>query len=101
MNEKNTGIIRKLDNLGRVVIPAEIRRSQGLVENQPMEIIINDGMICFKKYIADNDFCGMIMDLMQVISNRAENPKLVNHVNIKLKEAADMVRYFAGKEEQE
>lgn len=47
---KATGIIRRIDDLGRVVIPKEIRRNCHIREGDPLEIFINDGAVCFKKY---------------------------------------------------
>ena len=46
-----TGIIRRVDDLGRVVIPKEIRRSLGIREDDPLEIFLHEDCICFKKYI--------------------------------------------------
>lgn len=47
---KATGIVRRIDDLGRVVIPKEIRRSMGLREGDPLEIYTEkDGAIVFKK----------------------------------------------------
>lgn len=46
---KATGIIRRIDDLGRVVIPKEIRRSLGIKEGDPLEIFTTrDGEIIFK-----------------------------------------------------
>lgn len=48
---KATGIIRRIDDLGRVVIPREIRRSIGIREGEPFEIFIEGkDTICFRKY---------------------------------------------------
>lgn len=47
---KATGIIRRMDDLGRVVIPKEIRRAMHIRENDPLEIFTKDGMVCFKVY---------------------------------------------------
>lgn len=50
-NMKATGIIRRIDDLGRVVIPKEIRRTLGLHEGDPMEIFLdNDKGVIFKRY---------------------------------------------------
>ena len=52
---KALGIIRRIDDLGRVVIPKEIRRNMGLKEGDPLEIYTDrDGTIIFKKYTPDN-----------------------------------------------
>ena len=47
---KATGIIRRIDDLGRVVIPKEIRRSLSIHEGDPLEIFVHEGCVCFKKY---------------------------------------------------
>lgn len=46
-----TGIIRRIDELGRVVIPKEIRRSMGIKEGDPLEIYTDrEGGVVFRKY---------------------------------------------------
>ena len=48
---KATGIVRRIDDLGRVVIPKEIRRTMRIREGDPLEIFVsNDGEVIFKKY---------------------------------------------------
>ena len=48
---KATGIVRKIDDLGRIVIPKEIRRTMKIREGEPLEIFIErDGEVIFKKY---------------------------------------------------
>ena len=52
---KATGIIRRIDDLGRIVIPKEIRRTMGIREGDPLEIYTDrDGCVIFKKYLPDN-----------------------------------------------
>ena len=47
---KATGIIRRIDELGRVVIPKEIRRTIRIREGDPLEIFVEGGAVIFKKY---------------------------------------------------
>ena len=47
---KATGIVRRIDDLGRVVIPKEIRRNLHLKEGDPLELFIEDGAVVFRKY---------------------------------------------------
>lgn len=47
---KATGIIRRVDELGRVVIPKEIRRTMGIKEATPLEIYCEDGKLVLQKY---------------------------------------------------
>lgn len=49
---KSTGIVRKVDELGRVVIPIEVRRTLGIKEKDPIEIFIDGEQIILKKYTA-------------------------------------------------
>lgn len=51
---KSTGVVRKIDNLGRVVIPKEIRRTLKINEGSPLEIYIERDMIALKKHTAAN-----------------------------------------------
>lgn len=48
---KSTGIVRKVDELGRVVIPKELRRTLEINEKDPMEIYVEDEKIILKKYV--------------------------------------------------
>ena len=45
---KSTGIVRKVDELGRVVIPIELRRTLGIVEKDALEIYVDDEKIILK-----------------------------------------------------
>lgn len=47
---KSTGIVRKVDELGRVVIPIELRRTLGINEKDALEIYVDDDRIILKKY---------------------------------------------------
>lgn len=49
---KATGIVRRIDDLGRVVIPREVRRALHIKEGDPLEIFTTDNGVCFKKYEA-------------------------------------------------
>lgn len=49
---KATGIVRRVDDLGRVVIPKEIRRTLKIREGDPLEIFLEKDCVCFKRYSA-------------------------------------------------
>ncbi len=51
-----TGIVRRIDDLGRVVIPKEMRDRLQITEGDPLEISIENGKICFEKYIKAEDY---------------------------------------------
>ena len=47
---KATGMVRRVDDLGRVVIPKEIRRSMGIKEGEPLEIYLENDAVIFRRY---------------------------------------------------
>ena len=51
---KATGIVRRIDDLGRIVIPKEIRRTLKIREGDPLEIFLENDYVCFKRYSALN-----------------------------------------------
>lgn len=55
---KATGITRKIDELGRIVLPIELRRTLGIAEGDPMEIYVENDRIILKKYEPACIFCG-------------------------------------------
>jgi len=55
---KSTGIVRKIDGLGRIVIPKELRKRMGLDEGTAMDIFVEEGRIIFEKYEPGCIFCG-------------------------------------------
>ena len=55
---KSTGIIRKVDELGRVVIPIELRNTLKIAEKDPIEIFVDGSSIILKKYESNCIFCG-------------------------------------------
>ena len=55
---KSTGIVRKIDELGRIVLPIELRNSMGLSPKDTLEIFVDDEKIILKKYQPACIFCG-------------------------------------------
>ncbi|HOJ10986.1 MAG TPA: AbrB/MazE/SpoVT family DNA-binding domain-containing protein [Clostridiales bacterium] len=58
-----TGIVRKLDPLGRIVLPAELRKSLDLNVGAPLEIFVDGNKILLKKYEPVCVFCGEARDV--------------------------------------
>ena len=55
---KATGIVRKVDELGRIVLPIELRRTLGIDVKDPLEIYVHEDQIILKKYQPACIFCG-------------------------------------------
>lgn len=55
---KSTGCVRRLDNLGRVVLPIELRRTMDIEEKDALEIYVDGDKIILKKYQPACIFCG-------------------------------------------
>ena len=62
---KATGIVRKLDQLGRIVIPKELRNTFYLKEDDPIEIFVDGNDIILRKYQPACIFCNDASDVIQ------------------------------------
>jgi len=61
---KSTGIVRKVDELGRVVLPIELRRTLDIAEKDALEIYVDGQTIILKKYEPACIFCSDARDVM-------------------------------------
>ena len=62
---KATGIVRKVDELGRIVLPIELRRTLGIEIRDPIEIYVDEEKILLKKYAPACIICGESDDLLE------------------------------------
>ena len=60
---KSIGLVRNVDNLGRIVLPAELRVQLGIPVKCPLEVYIDNKIIIFKKYQPGCIFCGDVTDI--------------------------------------
>ena len=67
---KSTGIVRKVDELGRIVLPIELRRTMDIAEKDAIEIYVDGASIILRKYEPTCIFCG---DAKNVINYRGKN----------------------------
>lgn len=75
---KATGIVRRIDDLGRVVIPKEIRRTMRIREGDPLEIYTeNDGEVIFKKYSPVGELSHFSNQYAEVLSKTSGYPVLI------------------------
>lgn len=62
---KSTGIVRKLDELGRITLPIELRRTLGVTEKDALEIYVEDNQIILTKYEPTCIFSGETEGLIE------------------------------------
>ena len=82
---KATGIVRRIDDLGRVVIPKEIRRTLKIREGEPLEIFTDrNGEVILKKYAPINDlsiyaqeYCDVLADTLSVIATVSDDLNII------------------------
>ncbi len=63
---KATGIVRKVDELGRIVLPIELRRTLNIDIKDPVEIFVDGDSIILRKYQSACVFCGSTEDVKQI-----------------------------------
>jgi AbrB family transcriptional regulator (stage V sporulation protein T) len=75
---KATGIVRRIDDLGRVVIPKEIRRTMRIRDGDPLEIYTNnEGEVIFKKYSAISEIYENASQVADIMAKLAGCPVIV------------------------
>ena len=62
---KSTGIVRKVDELGRIVLPIELRKNLDINIKDPLEIYVDGSSVVLKKYLPACIFCGEATDIVQ------------------------------------
>lgn len=60
---KSTGIVRRIDELGRIVLPIELRNKMDIQNKDSIEIFVDDDKIILKKYVPACLFCGNADDV--------------------------------------
>ncbi|MCI5801780.1 MAG: AbrB/MazE/SpoVT family DNA-binding domain-containing protein [Oscillospiraceae bacterium] len=75
---KATGIVRRIDDLGRIVIPKEIRRTMRIREGDPLEIYTdNDGEVIFKKYSPIGEMGNIASQYSEVLYKTSGFPAVI------------------------
>ncbi len=74
---KGTGIVRKLDELGRITLPIELRRTLGVSERDPLEIFVEEDKIILKKYEPSDIFNGSTEELYEYYGKKISKDSIV------------------------
>ncbi|SDC56422.1 MULTISPECIES: AbrB/MazE/SpoVT family DNA-binding domain-containing protein [unclassified Candidatus Frackibacter] len=80
---KSTGIVRRVDDLGRIVIPIDLRRTLNIEPKSPLEIYVDDNKIILKKHKPTCFFCGSTGETIEfkgkiICSKCLEDMKTIN-----------------------
>lgn len=77
---KSTGIVRKVDELGRIVLPVELRRTLDIAERDPLEIFVEGDTVILRKYQPTCIFCD---ETRGIVSFKGKNvcPSCVKKLN--------------------
>ena len=100
---KETGIVIRIDDLGRIIIPKEIRRSLGVREGEPLEIYLDKTanghpMVCLVKYSTtfENDLESLTAQITNGMNDCGEY-ELSNKFREAIKEAAKILKEFENR----
>ena len=99
-----TGILRRIDDLGRVVIPKEIRRSMRIKEGDALEIFTDNGFLCLRKYEAEKEFSAEVKALEDDILNEyymTGNAQEINIIKMAFQEIRHQLKAIEDKREEE
>lgn len=70
---KATGIIRRVDDLGRIALPKDVRRKVGITEGTPMEIFTDSVRIILKKYNKSEELINLVSVLEEAVDNSVDD----------------------------
>lgn len=79
---KSTGIVRKLDELGRITLPIELRRTLGVGERDPLEIYVDEDKIILTKYEPTDIFTGEKNELFDFCGKKVSKDSIIQLAKI-------------------
>jgi AbrB family transcriptional regulator (stage V sporulation protein T) len=95
---KTTGIVRRIDELGRVVIPKELRRTMHLKEGEEMEVFVApDNTLVLKKYSAVKELADLAQEYAEIIYNITNTNCLICDLDNFIAASIDKSVYFENR----
>lgn len=79
---KSTGIVRRLDELGRITLPIELRRTLGVGERDPLEIYVDEDRIILQKYEPADIFSGSRDELIDYCGRKVSKASIIEMAKI-------------------
>lgn len=72
----DTGVVRKLDDLGRITLPMELRKNLGITDRDPLHIYVEDQRIILEKYAPSDIFTGNREELIEFHGKRVSKESI-------------------------
>lgn len=91
---KETGIVRKIDNVGRIVIPKELRWKYQIDCGDMVEIFVEDDSICMKKYDTGNNIMNQVEALYKTVEQMEQEVKDTTELKGYLAEVKEKLEQF-------
>lgn len=94
---KTTGVVRRIDDLGRIVVPKEIRRSLRIRDGESLEIFVDKDVIALKKYSPMNDLEDFSRTLVESVYQSLKSSIFITDRDEILAAAGPMKKKYQGK----
>lgn len=95
---KSTGVVRRVDDLGRIVIPKEIRRTLRIRDGEELEIYVDDGVVVLKKFSNVADLENVSKKIIDVVSSLVGKTVLVSDRDQIITGSGDLKRNYLNKD---
>ena len=91
---KSTGIVRRVDELGRIVIPKEIRRTLRIRNGESLEIFIDKDMINLKKFSEISDLSDISKEIVEIVNSTLKKTILITDRDMFVAASGDLIKIF-------
>ena len=103
---KATGIVRRIDDLGRVVIPKDIRRTLHIREGDPLEIYTDHGSVIFKRYDPSSEWSRTLDEFKEDVYNyfdtyTSEDYKLKKEIGVAIDKIQENFKKLRERKDEE
>lgn len=95
---KSTGVVRRVDDLGRIVIPKEIRRTLRIRDGEELEIYVDDGVVVLKKFSNVADLENVSKKIIDVLSSLVGKTVLVSDRDQIITGSGDLKKNYLNKD---
>lgn len=95
---KATGVVRRIDDLGRIVIPKEIRKNLKIRDGESLEIFVDNEEITLKKFSSSKDLSTISQALLDTVYTTVRRNVFVTDRDVFIAGSGDLKKDFLGKE---